>query len=122
MNTQRQDNDHPGFLLGILAGTVFGAGLAMYFAPKVRSEIRRKVTDSAKGLGNAAAEYYGQASACVSDAADDLASKGDMARDAAAEIVVNGAHAVARGAHEVARGAQEVERFADRAAKTAGTR
>ena len=36
------------FLMGLLAGTVLGAGLGMLFAPKAGSELRSQLSDSAK--------------------------------------------------------------------------
>ena len=112
MNRHPQANHDPGFLFGLVTGAALGAGLAMYFAPKIGSEIRKRVAGSAKDLRDTASEYYEQVSTGVVDAVEELASRGQKARDAVADVV-------ARGAHEVARGAHEVERFAD-AAKAAG--
>ena len=112
MNRHPQESHDPGFLFGLVTGAVLGAGLAMYFAPKIGSEIRERVAASAKDLGETASEYGDEVSTRVVDAVEDLTSRGQKVRDAAADVV-------ARGAHEVARGAHEVERFAD-AAKAAG--
>lgn len=120
MNRHSQENHYPGFLFGLVTGAALGAGLAILFAQKAGSEIRKRVAASATDLGDTASEYYDQVSTRVVDAVEELTSKGQRARDAAADLVVRGAHEVARGAHEVARGAHEVERFADRAAKAAG--
>lgn len=120
MNRHLQENHYPGFLFGLVTGAALGAGLAILFAQKAGSEIRKRVAASAADLGDTASEYYDQVSTRVVDAVEELTSKGQRARDAAADLVVRGAHEVARGAHEVARGAHEVERFADRAAKAAG--
>jgi gas vesicle protein len=119
MNRDSHENHYLGFLLGLVTG-VLGTGLAMYFGPKIGSEIRKRVTASAKDLGDTASEYYEDASTRVADAVEDLTSRGRKARAAAADVVARGAHQVARGAHEVARGAHQVERFADQAAKAAG--
>ena len=117
MNTRPQDRSDCGFLIGFVAGSAIGAGLAMYFAPRAASALRKGLAasaatlrDAATGLRDTATERYQQASTRVVDAVDDLTSRGQKARDAAADVV-------ARGAHEVARGANEVERFAV-AAKT----
>jgi gas vesicle protein len=120
MNRHPQENHYPGFLFGLVTGAALGAGLAMYFAPKTGSEIRKRVAASTKDLGDTASEYYEQLSTRVVDAVEELTSRGKKARDAAAGVVARGAHEVARSAHEVARGAHEVERFADHAAKAAG--
>ena len=61
-------------MIGLIAGTVVGAGLTMWLAPRAASELRTRVADSAKALGKRA-----------SDIRDDVAS------------------AVATGAHEVER-------------------
>ena len=74
MNEQPQDRRDHRFLIGLIAGTVVGAGLTMWLAPRAASELRTRVADSAKALGKRA-----------SDIRDDVAS------------------AVATGAHEVER-------------------
>jgi len=113
MNRHPQENNYPGFLFGLMTGAALGAGLAMYFAPKMGAEIRKRVTNTAKDLGETASDYYDQVSSRVGDAVEDLTNRGQRARDAAADVVVRGAHEVARGANEVARSAHEVERFAE---------
>ena len=120
MTTEMQDNstNHCGrFLMGLMTGGAIGAGLALYLAPRLASELRERVTDSTTGLRNAASErFQGVATRVadvvdrVADAADDVTRRGQAARDDVAD-------AVARGAHEVGRGAREVEQFA-KAAKT----
>jgi gas vesicle protein len=120
MDRHSQENHSPGFLFGLLTGAALGAGLVMYCAPKIGSEIRKRVAASAKDLGDTASEYYEEASSRVGDAVEDLTSSGQTAREAAADLVARGAHKVARGAQKVARGAHEVERFADQTAKAAG--
>jgi gas vesicle protein len=122
MNNDAQDSEHnyPGFVFGLVTGAALGAGLALYFAPKMAAEIRKRVTDSARDLGDTASGYYDQVSGRVGDVVDDLTSRGQKARDAAADVVARGAHEVGRGAREVGRGAvevarnaHEVERFAE---------
>jgi len=105
MNAHLQENRDYGFVIGLLTGTVVGAGLAMWLAPRLASELRSRMTDSARDLGQRASEQYQQASTRVGEAVDELTQKGQDVRDGVAE-------AVARGAHEVARGAHEVERYA----------
>ena len=43
------------FVLGLLTGTVLGAGLGMLFAPKAGSELRRQLSDQAGSLAFATA-------------------------------------------------------------------
>jgi gas vesicle protein len=86
------------FLAGLVMGGVVGAGLAMFLAPRLASEIRARAIDSAKSLGNAAAEQYRETRLRVTGAVDDLTRKAQEARDGVCDAV--------------ARGAQEVERCA----------
>lgn len=50
------------FLMGLLAGTVLGAGLGMLFAPRAGSELRNTLSDQAGKWRNTASDAYGQAS------------------------------------------------------------
>jgi gas vesicle protein len=112
MNAHTRDHRDHRFVLGLLTGTFVGAGLAMWFAPRLASELRERLTDSVRSLGQRASDRYQQASTRVGEAADELTLKGQGVRDNVADRVARGAHEVARGAHEVERGAHEVERVA----------
>lgn len=59
-----EGEEHGGgaFLMGLLAGTVLGAGLGMLFAPKAGSEMRTQLADSADRLQRTATDTYNQAS------------------------------------------------------------
>ena len=98
MNANTQEHRDYGFVMGLLAGTVVGAGLAMWLAPRAASELSRRLTDSAKGLGDRASEQYQRASDRVGEAVDQLTQKGQDVRDEVAD--------------RVARGARKVERYA----------
>lgn len=50
------------FLMGLLAGTVLGAGLGMLFAPRAGSELRTTLTEQAGKLRHTAGDAYSQAS------------------------------------------------------------
>lgn len=50
------------FLMGLLAGTVLGAGLGMLFAPRPGSELRTQLSDQAGRLRNTASDAYHQVS------------------------------------------------------------
>ena len=91
------------FVLGLVAGTFIGAGLMMRIAPRAVAEARRAVTDSANMFRDEVADQYNKVSRRAAAAVDDLATKGQDARDDAAGAV--------------ARGAREVERIAVRAAR-----
>ena len=114
----RAPQDH-SFLIGLVTGTFVGAGLAMWFAPRLRSELRERATESARNLGRRASERYQQASSRIGETVDDIARKGQGVRNDVADTVARGAHEVARGAHEVERSAKDVERYAT-AAKSDG--
>lgn len=55
-----------GFMMGLLAGTVLGAGLGMLLAPKSGSDLRGQISDQAKHLGERASEQYRRASETAS--------------------------------------------------------
>src|SRR5437660_1289865 len=92
----RYENEGGGggsFVMGLLTGTVLGAGLGMLFAPKSGSELRGQISEQAGNIANAASDQYRK----VSEAAGDLADRGrdmyDKARDA------------------VSRGSEEAQRY-----------
>jgi gas vesicle protein len=58
------------FLMGLLAGTVLGAGLGMLFAPKTGSELRSQLGEQAGKIRNQANDTYQQASEKVSQIVD----------------------------------------------------
>ncbi len=103
MEMQTKDPRDYRLAIGFLAGTAVGVGLMMWLAPRAASELRKRVTDSAKDLGQRASERYQQAADRVGETVDDLTRKGQGVRDDLADTVV--------------RGAREVERYAA-AAKT----
>ena len=72
------------FLMGLLAGTVLGAGLGMLFAPKAGSELRSQlgsqVADQTGKIREAAEPYYNQATEKVSQIVDRGREAYDRAR------------------------------------------
>jgi hypothetical protein len=58
------------FLMGLLAGTVLGAGLGMLFAPKAGNELRNQLGESAGRIRNTANDAYHQASDKVNQMVD----------------------------------------------------
>lgn len=61
----RFDNNESGggsFVMGLLTGTVLGAGLGMLFAPKAGSELRNQLSEQAGTIANQASEGYRRAS------------------------------------------------------------
>ena len=95
-----KDRDY-GFAIGLIVGSVVGAALGMFFAPRAAVELRRRAADSARSLGSAASDRYHDATARVGDAVDEIAKKGKDLRDDLSDAVV--------------RGAKEVERYAKNA-------
>lgn len=119
MNTRIQDNNtsHGGsFLVGVITGAI-GAGLAVCFAPRFASEVRRRVTDSTTDLRNAASKGLQNAATRVADVVDRVADVADDVTRSGQAVRDDVADAVGRGAHAVGRGAREVEQFA-KASKT----
>jgi gas vesicle protein len=79
----RYENDHGGgFMMGLLTGTVLGAGLGMLLAPRAGSELRGQLGEQARTLANTASEQYRRAT----ESAGGWAEKGrdfvNQARDA----------------------------------------
>lgn len=71
------------FLMGLLAGTVLGAGLGMLFAPKAGSELRGQLGEQATRLRSSATDAYGAASEKVSHIVDRGREAYDRARTGA---------------------------------------
>ncbi|HXW08828.1 MAG TPA: YtxH domain-containing protein [Vicinamibacterales bacterium] len=74
------------FLMGLLAGTVLGAGLGMLFAPKPGSELRNQLTEQAGRLRHTANETYHQASDRVGRMVDRGREAYDRARGGVADM------------------------------------
>ena len=68
------------FLMGLLAGTVLGAGLGMLFAPRAGSELRSQLSEQAGRLRSTAGDTYHQASDKVSHLVDRGREAYDRAR------------------------------------------
>ena len=98
MDTQTQGHRDYGFVIGLMTGAFVGAGLALWLAPRGASELRERMTDSARNLGERASERFHEVNARVGEAVDELTRTGQGVRDEVAGVV--------------ARGAREVERFA----------
>jgi len=55
------------FLMGLLAGTVLGAGLGMLFAPKAGSELRNQLNEQAGKLRSTANDTLSQVKSTATD-------------------------------------------------------
>ena len=68
------------FLMGLLAGTVLGAGLGMLFAPRAGSELRKQVGEQAGKLKSTAGGAYSTATDRVTQMVDKGREAYDRAR------------------------------------------
>src|SRR5436190_16016192 len=82
------------FLMGLLAGTVLGAGLGMLFAPKAGSELRSQLgtqlADQTGKLREVADPYYQQATDKVSQIVDKGKEAYDRARSSVSSMAAQG--------------------------------
>lgn len=82
------------FLMGLLAGTVLGAGLGMLFAPKAGSELRsqlgNQLADSTGRIREVADQTYSQASEKVSQMVDRGREAYDKARSSMSTMASQG--------------------------------
>jgi len=82
------------FLMGLLAGTVLGAGLGMLFAPKagteLRSQLGTQLADQTGRLRDAADPLYQQATEKVSQIVDRGKEAYDRARSSVSNMAAQG--------------------------------
>jgi gas vesicle protein len=107
----RFENEGTGggsFVMGLLTGTVLGAGLGMLFAPKSGSELRNQLSEQAGNFANSASQQYRRAT----EAASDWAERG---REASRDIYDKARDAVSRGTDEAQRYARETTAAGPRA-------
>ena len=86
------------FVLGLLTGTVLGAGLGMLFAPKAGSELRNQLSEQATNVKNQASEGYRRAS----ESAGQWAEKGRDVYNKASDAVAKGAQEAQKYVRETA--------------------
>jgi len=79
---EREDGSG-SFLMGLLAGTVLGAGLGMLFAPKTGSELRTQLGEQAGRFRSTATDGYQQASDRVTEKVSQMVDRGREAYDRA---------------------------------------
>src|SRR5262245_43061778 len=101
---ENEGNGGGSFVMGLLTGTVLGAGLGMLFAPKSGSELRNQISEQAGNLANKTSEGYRKAQA----AAGEWVEKGREAYGQAAE---RGREAYDRARDAVSRGTEEAQRY-----------
>ncbi len=91
-NEYDKEEGGAGFVMGLLTGTVLGAGLGMLFAPKPGSELRDQISEGANTVGRTASEGYRKAAGAANTIAEKSRDFYGRAREA-----------VSRGAEEVKR-------------------
>jgi gas vesicle protein len=74
-------------MMGLLTGTVLGAGLGMLLAPRAGSELRGQLGEQARNIANTASEQYRRAT----ESAGGWAERGREIVDKARESVGRGA-------------------------------
>ena len=80
-----QEGGGGGFMMGLLTGTVLGAGLGMLLAPKAGAELRGQLGEQARHLGSVASEQYKKASETANTWAEKGRDYAGQARDAVAK-------------------------------------
>jgi gas vesicle protein len=114
----RFENEGSGggsFVMGLLTGTVLGAGLGMLFAPKSGSELRSQLSEQAGNLANTASEGYRKA-------AENASQWAQTGKEAAGEWAERGKDMYGKAKDAVSRGADEAQKYVrDAASSTAGT-
>ena len=78
------------FLMGLLAGTVLGAGLGMLFAPKAGADVRKQLSEQATRFRSTASDTIQQAS-------EKLTQASHQASEKVSQIVDRGREAYDRG-------------------------
>ena len=70
MKTRTPHYREYSFAIGLAAGTFVGACLAIWLAPRLASELRDRIADSARDIGQRASEHFEHASARVGEAVE----------------------------------------------------
>jgi gas vesicle protein len=113
---ENENNNGGGsFVMGLLTGTVLGAGLGMLFAPKAGSELRNQLSEQAGSLANQAQDGIRK----VTETTGDWAERGRDMYGKAKDAVVKGADEAQKYVRDnagplkeaAARGVDEAERY-----------
>src|SRR4029079_11826417 len=103
----RFENEGSGggsFVMGLLTGTVLGAGLGMLFAPTAGSELRTQLSEQAGNLANTASEGYRKA-------AENAGQWAQSGKAAATELADRGRDLYDKAKDAVNRGTEEAQRY-----------
>lgn len=74
MKSHRQSHPPYSFAIALAAGMFVGVGLTIWLAPRLATELRERITDSAKSIGRRASNHYAQASNRFGEAVEALTS------------------------------------------------
>jgi len=87
MSARHRDDGSDGgaFFVGILTGSLLGGALAVLFAPKPGSEMRRNLADGAGDFGQAAKERWESVTAAAASAFEKGREAYDQVRTSAQE-------------------------------------
>jgi gas vesicle protein len=96
----REGGGGGSFVIGLLTGTVLGAGLGMLFAPKAGSELRSQLSDQAGNMANQASQGYRRAS------------------ESAGQWVEKGRELYNKANETVSKGAEEAQKFVKQSANS----
>ena len=130
---ENENNGGGSFVMGLLTGTVLGAGLGMLFAPKAGSELRNQLSEQAGSLATQAQDGIRK----VTETTGDWAERGRDMYGKAKDAVVKGAdeaqkyvrdnagplkEAASRGVDEAERYVRDTSNSVKDAASTSGPR
>lgn len=108
MNANPENRGNPSsFVLGMLAGSVVGAAVALWLAPRAGEEIRQSIADAASEARDRATGRYNEVSSRIGGAARVVTRKARDVRDELADAVVVGANEVARRAASTKTGSSD---------------
>lgn len=111
-----------GLVVGFLAGSMVGAGLGWFFAPRL-SALGHQTAESLQRIGAAATERYHEAGGRLGAVVDDVTAKGQDLRDQVSDAVIRGARDVERFAEHAKSGRRpEGSSEADAVASTSGSK
>jgi gas vesicle protein len=96
-----------GFVTGLIAGALVGAGLGLFFAPRRGSELRKQVADSATNVSQA-----------VSKTVDEWSEQGRAFYDRVRDVASHAGEVVDRMSNTVAGAAETVSNQAGNVAST----
>lgn len=108
-NVRNGGDDEGGgnFVIGLLAGALLGAGIAMLFAPKPGRDLRRDLGEQADRFAADASSKYRKTSEGAAEWARKASAAAEEVAKSGKELYNNVRDAVAKGADEAQRYRQE---------------